>query len=181
MHYTVQPLKCVVHQKYLIFLRLFNKLAHSLGAIYYQVFQKMVNSIIIAQESSQYLGSLKTYIIFVKKVDFFAFCVYKNILPETLFVYKCKLQWITSAKDNVHIFVFLKAKKYVKRLYIQKFTHFAKSKKICITILVDKAIHFTLRDFHEIFKIGIYIQKSWPFALRFFFNYKKKIHRKKSR
>ena len=37
---------------------------------------------------------------------------------------------------------------------------------------MQKAIHLTLRDFHEIFEVGIYIQKSWHFALREVFIYK---------
>ena len=31
---------------------------------------------------------------------------------------------------------------------------------------IQKFIHLTLRDFHETFEVGIYIQKAWHFALR---------------
>ena len=30
---------------------------------------------------------------------------------------------------------------------------------------IHKAIHFRLQDFHEMFEVGIYIQKEWHFAL----------------
>ena len=38
---------------------------------------------------------------------------------------------------------------------------------------MQKAIHLTLWDFHEIFEVGMYIQKAWHFALRDIFIYKK--------
>ena len=53
-----------------------------------------------------------------------------------------------------------KAKKIAKRFYIQKAVHFSKSKTISVTFFIQKAIHLTLRDFHEIFEVGIYIQKA---------------------
>ena len=71
-----------------------------------------------------------------------------------VFVYEWKLRWLPSSKDNAHVYI-QKAKKIAKRFYIQK------------------AIHLTLWDFHEIFEVGIYIQKAWHFALHDVFIYKK--------
>ena len=38
---------------------------------------------------------------------------------------------------------------------------------------IQKARHFTLSNFQEIFEVGIYIQKAWHFALHDFFIHKK--------
>ena len=46
---------------------------------------------------------------------------------------------------------------------------------------IQKAIHLTLRDFHEIFEVGIYIQKSLHFALLDVFISKKLDTSQKSR
>ena len=40
------------------------------------------------------------------------------------------------------------------RLYTQK------AKKIAKRFYIQKVIHLTLRDFHEIFEVGIYIRKA---------------------
>ena len=45
----------------------------------------MKNSIFILQENSQYLGLKKIYIPYVKRIDFFAFCVYKNVSQKIYF------------------------------------------------------------------------------------------------
>ena len=50
---------------------------------------------------------------------------------------------------------------------------YTKSKKIAKRFYIQKVIHLTLWDFHEIFEVGIYIQKAWHFALRDVFIYKK--------
>ena len=56
--------------------------------------------------------------------------------------------------DDCHnrktMLTFLKAKKIKKRFYIQN------------------AIHLTLRDFHGIFEVGIFIQIARRFALRWY-------------
>ena len=89
----------------------------------------MKNSSFIAQESSQYLALKKPY---VKSI--FWICVYKNVLQnKLLFVYHFELQWITSAKDNVHIHIY-KKEKICKTL--QKSRNFKKCKIICVTISI---------------------------------------------
>ena len=37
---------------------------------------------------------------------------------------------------------------------------FQKARQFPLRFYIQKAIHFTLRDFYEIFEIGIYIQKA---------------------
>ena len=37
---------------------------------------------------------------------------------------------------------------------------FQKARQFLLCFYIQKAIHLTLRDFHEIFEVGIYIQKA---------------------
>ena len=37
---------------------------------------------------------------------------------------------------------------------------FQKARRFPLRFYIQKAIHLTLRDFHEIFEVGIYIEKS---------------------
>ena len=37
---------------------------------------------------------------------------------------------------------------------------FQKARQLPLRFYIQKAIHLTLRDFHEIFEVGIYIQKA---------------------
>ena len=51
-----------------------------------------------------------------------------------------------------------KSKKIAKRLFIQKARHVSKATQFPLRFYIEKAIHLTLQDFHEIFEVGIYIQ-----------------------
>ena len=44
--------------------------------------------------------------------------------------------------------------------YIQKARHFQKARQLPLRFYIQKAIHLTLRDFHEISADGIYTQKA---------------------
>ena len=49
---------------------------------------------------------------------------------------------------------------------IKKARHFTKARQFLLRFYSQKARHFTLRDFHDFFEIGIYIyKKSMKFAL----------------
>ena len=73
-------------KKYFNFcVRLFSNLTYSFVAIELLAFFINANSIFIAQESSLYLGLKITP--YVKRIDFFVFCVYKKFLPKKLFAY----------------------------------------------------------------------------------------------
>ena len=37
---------------------------------------------------------------------------------------------------------------------------FQKARQFPLRFYIQKAVHFTLRDFHEIFEVGIYMQKA---------------------
>ena len=45
-------------------------------------------------------------------------------------------------------------------LYTKKPDTFQKAKQFSLRFCIQKAIHLTLRDFHEIFEVGIYIEKA---------------------
>ena len=79
-------------------------------------------------------------------------------------VYKWKLQWLPSGKDNVHVYIYKKAKQIETFLYTKSQT-ICKKKKNLLCFYVQKTRHFTLSDFHEIFEVGIYIQKARYFVL----------------
>ena len=66
-----------------------------------------------------------------------------------------------------------KAKKLRNVFNYKKPDTFQKSRQFPLRFYIQKAINLTLRDFHEIFEVGIYIQKVSHFALRDVFIYKK--------
>ena len=53
-----------------------------------------------------------------------------------------------------------KAKKIPNVFIYKKPYTFQKARQFPIRFYIQKAIHLTLRDFHEIFEVGIYIQKA---------------------
>ena len=53
-----------------------------------------------------------------------------------------------------------KTKKVSKRFYIQQARHFQKARQFPFRFYIQKAINLMFMDFHEIFEVGIYIQKA---------------------
>ena len=53
-----------------------------------------------------------------------------------------------------------KAKKLRNVFIYKKQDHFQKARQSPLRFYIQKAIHLTLRDFHEIFEVGIYTQKA---------------------
>ena len=53
-----------------------------------------------------------------------------------------------------------KAKKLRSVFIYKKPGTFQKARQFPLRFYIQKAIHLTLRDFHEIFEVGIYIQKA---------------------
>ena len=53
-----------------------------------------------------------------------------------------------------------KAKKLRNVFMDKKPDTFQKARQFPLIFYIQKAIHLTLRDFHEIFAVGIYIQKA---------------------
>ena len=100
----------------------------------------MQNSILIAQESSQYLGFKKMY---RNKIDFLAFCV-KKCSAKTLFVYKWRLQRLPSSKDNLNILYTQKAKKS-RDIFIFKNPEIEeKERQFPFRFYIQKSRHFTI-------------------------------------
>ena len=69
--------------------------------------------------------------------------------------------------------LYTKIKKIAKRFIFKKQDTFQKARQFPLRFYIQKAIHLTLREFHEILEVGIYIQKALHFALRDVFIYKK--------
>ena len=111
---------------------------------------------------------------YVNRIDFFAFCVYKNVSQKKkVFVYEWKLQWLPSEKDNVHNLYIQKAKTLQNPFIYKKPDTLQKARQFSLRFYIQKARHFTLRDFSWKFEAVLYIQKSWHFALGDVFVYKK--------
>ena len=53
-----------------------------------------------------------------------------------------------------------KAKKLCTTFIYKKPETFQKARQFPLRFYIQNAIHFTLRDFHEIFEVGIYVQKA---------------------
>ena len=67
-----------------------------------------------------------------------------------LFVYKHKLQWLPSAKDNVYIYIctYIQKTKKLRNVFIYKNSDtFQKSRQFVSRFYIQKVRHFTLRDF----------------------------------
>ena len=56
-------------------------------------------------------------------------------------------------------FIYTKSKKIAKHFIYKKPYTYQKATQFLLRFYNQKAIHLTLRDFHEIFEVGIYIQK----------------------
>ena len=81
---------CRALKQFGFLIRLCSKFTYSFVAIELLDFSIMQNSIFITQERSRYLGLKYIYTPYVKRIDFFSFCLYKNVAQKNLFVYKCK-------------------------------------------------------------------------------------------
>ena len=69
-------------------------------------------------------------------------------MPKHCFMYiNEKLQWLPSAKDNMHVLYKKKAKNIAQRFYIQKARHFATSKTIYVTFLYTKSFVLYVSQF----------------------------------
>ena len=56
--------------------------------------------------------------------------------------------------------IYTKSKKIRNVLIYKKPDTFQKARQFPFRFYIQKAIHLTLRDFHEILEVGIYIQKA---------------------
>ena len=71
-------------------------------------------------------------------------------------------------------FYIYKKQKNAKRFYIHKKQDTSqKAGQFPLQFYIQKAWHFTSRDFLWKFEVGVYIQKAWHFALRDVFIYKR--------
>ena len=57
--------------------------------------------------------------------------------------------------------LYAQKQKKMGNIFIYKKPHtYQKARQFPLRFYIQKAIHLTLRDFHEIFQVGIYIQKA---------------------
>ena len=70
------------------------------------------------------------------------------------------LRMMTKVRHLDHPYSTQKSKK-LRNVFIYKKTDtFQKARQFPLRFCIQKAIHLTLRDFHEIFEVGIYIEKA---------------------
>ena len=95
-----------------------------------------------------------------------------------LLIYKWKLQWLPSAKDNVHVFIYTKSKKTPNVFIYKNPDNLKKARQFPLRIYIHNARHLRLRDFlwkfwswHLYTKSmtlcvtwRFYIEKPWYFA-----------------
>ena len=88
-----------------------------------------------------------------------------------IFVYEWNLRWLPSSKDNAHAYIHKKQKNIVKRFIYKNPDTFQKARQFPLRFYIQKAIHLTLRDFHEISEVGIYTKSmtlcvTWRFYIQ---------------
>ena len=72
-------------------------------------------------------------------IDFFDFCVY-NFFCKNYFCKEIKIKSHSSAKENLHFYIYKKQKKFVKRLYrYTKKDNFKKARQFAIRFYSQKA------------------------------------------
>ena len=68
---------------------------------------------------------------------------------------------MTAVIERQRARLYTKKAKKLRNVFIYKMPHtFQKARQFLLRFYIQKAIHLTLRDFHEIFEVGIYIQKA---------------------
>ena len=88
---------------------------------------------------------------------------------------------VTAISERQHArFIYAKSKKIANPCVHKIIDTFQKAKQFPSRFYIQIAWHFTLRDSHDKFYVGIFIQKAWHFALRDVFIYKTR-HFTKSR
>ena len=63
-------------------------------------------------------------------------------------------------RKTTRTFIYTKTKKLPNIFIYKKPDTFQKAGQFPLRFYIQKAIHLTLRDFHEIFEVGIYTQKA---------------------
>ena len=100
-------------------------------------------------------GLLKEKNSYVKRIVFLLFVYIKTFLKPKQIVYKCKSRWLTSAKDNVHVFIYTKSKNNCETFLYKTFQTLCKKQDNLRSVFIYKK-RDTLRYavFHEIFKLA---------------------------
>ena len=114
-------------------------------------------------------------------IDFFAFCVYKNVSQMILYI---NVNNISSHhwKTTCTFYYIQKNKIRNVYIYIQRASHFSNSKTICVTFYSPKSRHFTLRDFSwNFWNWHLYILKSMILCVTWRFIFKDPDTSKKAR
>ena len=113
----------------------------------------------IFQEISQYLGFKKNSL---RKQDCFLLFVHiKRFATKIDFLISIKITiTATSEIQRACFYIYNKQKQTAKRFIYKKYDTLKKARQFPLRFYIQKARHFTLRDFHEIFEVGVYIQEA---------------------
>ena len=69
-------------------------------------------------------------------------------------------------RKTTRTFIYTKSKKFRNVFIYKKPDTFQKAGQFPLRFYIQISLHLKLRDFNEIFEVGIYIQKACHFALR---------------
>ena len=68
---------------------------------------------------------------------------------------------MTAITERQRARLYTRKAKHLRNIFIfKKLDNFQKARQFPLRFYIQKAIHLTLWDFHEIFEVGIYIQKA---------------------
>ena len=132
--------------------QVFIKFTHSFVAIELLTFCKNAKNYFIAQESSRYS---------VRKQDwFFLLFKYKIVSQKNGFLYMNEKYNDCHHRKTTRTFIYKKPKKLPNVFIYKKPDTFQKARQFPLRFYIQKAMHLTLEDFHEIFEVRIYIQRA---------------------
>ena len=132
--------------------QVFIKFTHSSVAIELLTFCNNAKKTILLLKSA--LG-----IPYINKIDFLAFCVYKNVSQKNWFLYMNENYNLPSSKDNAHVYIHKNQNNCETFLYTKSKTIFKKLDNSRYVFIYKKPYTLRYGIFHEIFEVGIKIQK----------------------
>ena len=89
---------------------------------------------------------------------------------KLVLVYKFKLQWLPSAKYNMHIYIYIQKAKKLRNVFIYKKPDtFQKARQFALRVYIQKARHFTSRNFSWNFWNWYLYTKSMTLCVTWYF------------
>ena len=153
MYHTIYSLDWVVrHFCFKNIAQLFIKFTNSFVAIELLTFCNNEKKLFYC---SRELSVFRTY---VNRIDFFAFCSYKNVSQNNWFCIWMKIM-MTAIIERQSAQIYTQKVKKMRNVFIYKKPDTFQKLNNFRYVLCTKAIHLTLRYFHEILKLAFIYKK----------------------